>query len=164
MERGAVLSDNGLYRYELTRRWDDGQSVLWVMLNPSTADADIDDPTIRRCVNFTKSWGYGGIKVVNLYAFRATDPGHLRDAFEAGIDPVGPDNAETLRGALAAYTTAFVVAAWGTKADPHRVAGLATMAIRARRQLRALGITKDGHPRHPLYVKGDAELIVWRES
>src|SRR5262245_19133112 len=85
----ALISPCGLYRYWLTRTWDNSlRRVCWVMLNPSTADAEQDDPTIRRCVGFARSWGAGGIIVVNLFAFRASDPKALLRA----ADPVGPDN------------------------------------------------------------------------
>jgi hypothetical protein len=84
-DRGATLSDCGRYRYRLWRRWADGPTVLFVMLNPSTADADVDDPTIRRCIGFARSWGAGALEVVNLYAWRATQPAELK----AAVGPVG---------------------------------------------------------------------------
>lgn len=112
---GASLSSDGRYRYELTRRWDNSTStVTYVMLNPSTADASVDDPTIRRCIGFAQSHGFGGLRVLNLYAFRATQP---KDMFRA-IDPVGPEN-DTYLGNLDTGST--VVAAWGAHARPDRV-------------------------------------------
>ena len=82
----AVISQDERHRYSLTRRWGDGPRVCcWIMLNPSTADATTDDPTIRRCIGFTHAWGYDALTVVNLYAWRATDPADLRNAARAGL-------------------------------------------------------------------------------
>ncbi|MGH3977119.1 MAG: DUF1643 domain-containing protein, partial [Pseudonocardiaceae bacterium] len=117
----AVLSGCGRYRYQLTRTWDPGQQrATFIMLNPSTADAADDDPTIRRCTSYARSWGLGGLMVVNLYAYRATDPADLWKV----DDPVGPDNDDHLRAVLAAATDvgAPVVAAWGANARLDRVA------------------------------------------
>src|SRR5882724_4976365 len=90
---GAVLSDCERYRYALWRRWAERPAVLFVGLNPSTADALQDDPTIRRCIRFAKAWGYGALYMGNLFAFRATDP----RAMKAEADAVGPDNDGWLR-------------------------------------------------------------------
>ena len=82
----AVISQDERHRYSLTRRWGYGPAVCcWIMLNPSTADATTDDPTIRRCLRFTQGWGYDALTVVNLYAWRATDPADLRNAQRAGL-------------------------------------------------------------------------------
>lgn len=140
----AVLSADGQYRYELTRRWDNSTSTLtFVMLNPSTADASIDDPTIRRCIGFAQSAGFGGLRVLNLYAFRATQP---KDMFRA-IDPVGPENDSYISGLFAGST---VIAAWGANARPDRVRQVRRLL--ANQRILCLGVTKDGHPKHPLYV------------
>lgn len=142
----------GAYRYKLTRTWEpDTEPLVFVMLNPSTADASQDDPTIRRCIGFAKRWGFGGIVVVNLYAFRATDPKEML----AAVDPVGPENDRVLADTADGLT---VVAAWGVNASLERVD--AVRALMPGRLL-ALGVTKDGHPRHPLYVRADARLIDW---
>lgn len=155
MIKSAIISDDGLYRYELRRVWDDGTLVNFVMLNPSTADADRDDPTIRRCIGFAARWGYSGIVVTNLYAYRATRP---RDLWLAA-DPVGPSNDSHL---AAAVEGASVVAAWGVNARPDRVADVLAR-IRRTNEVSALGLTKDGHPRHPLYVRSDAEPVWLKE-
>src|SRR5580765_5070589 len=106
---GATISPDGKYRYLLSREYEDGMfgTVLFVMLNPSTADATKDDATIRRCVGFTKRWGYSTLEVVNLFAFRATHP---RDLWKAD-DPVGPDNDVTISDAV--RRAQLIVAAWG---------------------------------------------------
>src|SRR3954468_18218250 len=110
-QRGAILSDDGLYRYRLWRIWDDLAPVMvWVMLNPSTADADVDDPTIRKCIGFAKRHRHGGIILANLFAWRTTDPRELPRA----ADPVGPANDEHIRWACRAPLLATVVAGWGS--------------------------------------------------
>jgi hypothetical protein len=149
----AIISDDGRYRYLLTREWTQGAPKLtFVMLNPSTADAREDDPTIRRCIGFAKREGFGGIRVVNLYAFRATDPKiMLRE-----IDPVGPANDTHITGAC---LDRHVIAAWGANAAPHRVKEVLRILDRARARLFSLGVTSSGAPRHPLYVKGDQPFV-----
>lgn len=157
VEKSADISGCGTYRYRLGRRWGPGTSVLWIMLNPSTADALGDDPTIRRCIGFTKAWGHDAIEVVNLYALRATDPQSLL----RHRDPFGPRNWHTLQGAIGARH-ALIMAAWGAKAARHPAAThihVPMMAGRIGAHLHCLATTKDGHPRHPLYVKGDTEPI-----
>lgn len=159
-EKGAVLSDDGVYRYELTRRWGPGPLVCWVMLNPSTADAEVDDPTIRRCMGFTRRWGHDGIKVVNLYALRATDPKELA----RHPDPIGPANFIWVRAAVS--ESPLVVVAWGASA-PVRGPGVSDVVVPAQRDnipVRCLGRTKQGFPRHPLYVKADTPLEIWPKS
>lgn len=154
----AILSEDGRYRYLLTRDWGDGEGRLtFVMLNPSTADATQDDPTIRRCLGFARSAGFSGIAVLNLYAMRATDPRELRHA----IDPVGPENDATLRSAFAwaAERKSPIVAAWGTHGDRERVRRVKELL--GRNDVRHLGLTKDGAPRHPLYVPADQPLEPW---
>lgn len=160
-EKAAEISPCGLYRYWLARQWVPGARRLpIIMLNPSTADANIDDPTIRRCMAFARREGFGGIHVFNLFAFRATSPADMR----AAADPVGPQNDYWLTQALeaSAATGCAILAAWGAYGD-HR--GRANY-VRGMAQLRGarlacLGTTKDGHPRHPLYVKGDQVLTAF---
>lgn len=159
----ARLSDDELYRYTLGRRWgalDDRGAAVFVMLNPSTADATLDDPTVRRCIGFAKSLGCGGVHVVNLYAYRATRPSDLWKA----ADPVGPENDEILRGTFRAAHEEMrpIIAAWGANAKPERVQQVVRLAGSA--PLSALGVTKDGHPRHPLYLRRDATPEPWSLS
>ena len=158
----AVISGCGRFRYRLDRAWDepmDGKAgyVAWVMLNPSTADAERDDPTMRRCIAFTRSWGYSALSVVNLFALRATDPKELRLA----PDPTGPDNlAHLIEVTAGSHVT---VAAWGSSwplplADYVRRVGA---ELRQPGDVMCLGKTGQGDPRHPLYVKGTTELVPW---
>jgi hypothetical protein len=157
----AVFSKDGLYRYELRRRWGCGDLVLWIMLNPSTADEMKDDPTIRRCIRFSQRWGFGGIVVCNLFALRATDPKRLREV----EDPTGPENFRTIRAA--AEECSKVVCAWGGYVE--KMGGETFLSVRPVRVfglLRdvgcaplCLGTTKMGHPRHPLYVPYSQNLV-----
>ena len=155
--KGAYLSPCGTYRYVLWRDWDTNKPPLtFIMLNPSTADAMVDDPTIRRCIGFAERFGYGGITVVNLFAFRATNPVELRST----PDPVGPENDRWIRNAVfgAVEQKVPVVCAWGTQGGAQADA-MKTKLIMAGANAVALGITKDGHPRHPLYLPNDSQMI-----
>lgn len=147
MVRDALLSDCGRYRWWLTRQWsDEGPWCCWIMLNPSTADASIDDPTIRRCIAFSRSWGCAGMAVVNLFAFRATDPRQLMKA----SDPVG-EHGNVYIDHWARATTGPTVAAWGNwGAMNNRGRNVALMLEVLGHRLHCLGTTKDGHPKHPL--------------
>ena len=154
-ERTAVISDDGLYRYRLGRRWGPGEIMVWAMLNPSTADANVDDPTIRRCMGFARREGYDGIEVINLYALRATKPTHLLDH----PDPEGPKNKHHWTEVLTDHKVGMVMAGWGAHAGMgHLPASRAADFWRSAGCWRCVGWTKDGYPRHPLYVKGDAEI------
>lgn len=147
--RGALISDCGRYRYRLWRLWDQHAPIMvWVMLNPSTADARTDDPTIRKCVGFAKTHHHGGIIIVNLFAWRATNPKELPTV----ADPVGPDNDGHIRWAVNGPILATVVAAWG--ADPFAVRrGTAVRVhIQSQRPLKCFGKSQAGHPKHPLYL------------
>jgi hypothetical protein len=151
---GAVFSPDRVYRYLLTRTWDTrAPLVTWAMLNPSTADCLADDPTIRRCKAFARAWGRGGIQVVNLFGYRATQPAALRTA----SDPVGPLNDLFIREAC--QPPGVVVAAWGAHGDFRGRAAEVTRTLAAAGiRMHCLGTTKGGHPRHPLYVPGDTPL------
>lgn len=156
MKKLAIISDCKTYRYSLVREWGNGPRVLWIMLNPSTADASIDDPTIRRCVGFSKSLGMGSLEVVNLFAFRATDPSDMATAKGSGIDIVGPDNDATI--ATAATRADTIVAAWGAdKLAPFRSVNMRKLV--APNVLFTLGKTKSGAPKHPLYLPSNSVLV-----
>lgn len=147
----AVFSDDEVHRYLLTRTWGERPPVTWVMLNPSTASHEVDDPTIGRCITFSRLWGYGGLTVVNLYGLRSTDPAALK----AHPGRVGPDNDRIITENCKAPQ--MIVAAWGAGfPDQDRPATVAGIFAAAGCTLVCLGTTKDGHPRHPLYVRGDA--------
>lgn len=159
----ASLSPCGTYRYLLTRKWQPQHGpniVLWIMLNPSVADADVDDRTLRKVQKFARSWGYGGVLVANLYALRSTDPAALL----THPDPVGPANDDVLSTMFDAQGIGLVVAGWGTKAGPQRVQAITGAAYKAGRDIHAVAITKGGHPQHPLYVKDDATPVVFRAA
>lgn len=155
VQSGAHLSACGTYRYELLRRWGDGLSLRFVMLNPSTADATVDDPTIRRCVGFARREGFSALTVLNLYAYRSTDPKALLTC----PAPIGPVNDDVLWRHLtcARAVRTPVVAAWGTNARPERVRRVLELVPGVAWS--CLGTTKEGHPRHPLYVRGDQPLV-----
>jgi hypothetical protein len=159
VRRHARISADGVYRYALWREWKYPLTqptwATFVMLNPSTADHEIDDPTIRRCVRFADQLGATGLVVVNLYAYRATRPADLWRA----TDPVGPDGDATLEEflALSARHGGPLIAAWGAQAHADRVD--AVLAMPGANRLQALGLTKAGAPRHPLYLPADARTI-----
>jgi hypothetical protein len=125
-----------------------------IMLNPSTADAEIDDRTIGRCMHFARRDGFGGIRVLNLFAFRATSP----DDMKAASDPIGPEN-DTHLGELirrASESNIPILAAWGSHGSHlGRASAVKLVASINGARLICLGQTSDGHPRHPLYIKGD---------
>lgn len=157
---GAVISECGRYRYTLTRFWGTGFTQVFCMLNPSTADAEADDPTIRRCIGFAKREGAGGLLVVNLFAHRATDPKNLPDHITA----FGPDNYAALvsAGKLAASTARPIIAGWGAHQSADAGSAAAIRAFgEAGASLVALGLTKAHAPKHPLYVRSDAPLVPW---
>lgn len=161
----AEFSPCGTYRYALYRDWEPGRAVTFVMLNPSTADADIDDPTIRRCIGFARHWGYGRLMVVNVMAYRATKPADLPRDLETAI---GPENDKWI-GNGATYGE-LIVPAWGAPRrgfEPaYRAADAAirrAVRIHDHAAVRCLGFTKEFGPKHPLYVPYDAELVPWPE-
>lgn len=153
----AVISECNSYRYLLTRkiaqpiRWV--KPMVFVMLNPSTADSRHDDPTIRRCMGFAKREGCTDLIVVNLFALRATDPKEL----EIHPDPVGPSNDLYLGKALASAisTNGIVVAGWGAN---HLAWDRISPILKRFGPIKCLGKTKEGQPRHPLYVRADVPL------
>lgn len=156
----ALVSICGRYRYWLSRpcevEYPEKSTAFFVMLNPSTADASIDDPTIRRCRGFAKLWQCNGIVVGNLYAMRATDP---KDLYESK-DPVGPDNEKWIQRLL--HEHGDVVCAWGDNARKDQVEWFTHRVRQANARMWCLGITKKGAPRHPLYLKKDTPLIEWK--
>jgi hypothetical protein len=156
--RSAWISADQKYRYGLRRTWDtDGFNVTFIMLNPSTASAYQDDPTIRRCVRFAKDAGAGELVVANLYGLRATEPAELWRA----EDPVGPQNDEILK--IYANEADLLVAAWGAYGPDERVNEVVKLLddVDEGMNIHCLGTTKMGHPRHPLYVRADQPFVKW---
>ena len=153
----AVYSDCEAYRYTLTRTWDaGGRRVLFIMLNPSTATELQNDPTVERCERRARALGYGAFRVCNIFAYRATDPRDMR----AEADPIGPENDAAILEAL--NWTQDTIAAWGSHGE-HLGRGNAVAALlrRAGVQARHLGLTKDGQPKHPLYIGYKVQPVDW---
>lgn len=164
MWKHADLSEDRKYRYVLARIWEQElHYACFICLNPSTADETEDDPTIRRCVNYAKEWGYGGMVMCNLFAFRATDPKDLKAA-DAPVGEIVEKFGELNDLNILDYASSagVVVAAWGThgswQARDIAVAGLLKGEVR----LNCLKTTKDGHPSHPLYLPKDLEPIPFK--
>jgi hypothetical protein len=156
MTGNGVMSPCGLYRYWLSRTWDPAKPTLvFVMLNPSTANALVDDPTIRKCVGFAKRAGYGAIEVVNLYAFRATKPKDLFKTIRySGRYAIGLDNDNWIRE-VCVRPDRTVCIAWGRL--PNRwIKEWASQVLeelqRARVAIHSLRLNGDGSPAHPLML------------
>ena len=170
IEKRAVISRCGLYRYSLTRLWDENKpGALFIMLNPSTADADKDDPTIRRCVGFAKAWGCGSMTVVNLFAYRATKPEALIAwAKWWPYTVIGPDNDDHIRRCIDDHSERgdFIVTAWGTHGSNPALRYRTKEVVQylPLAELLCLSTTKNGDPRHPLYCRADAVLTNWEEK
>ncbi len=151
---GAVFSKCQKYRYALWRRTGGSMApVLFIMLNPSTADGSKDDPTIRRCIQFAKDWDHSYMIVVNLFAYRSTDPKKLKKV----QDPEGPDNSMWIN--KMAKVSCLVMAAWGANGSLHEQdKHVMSMVDTSWTQVKALGFTKSGLPRHPLYMPKNPKL------
>ena len=159
MDKGAIISPCGRYRYSLWRRWAAegiGRVLVFLMLNPSTADGEVDDATIRRCIGFGVAGGFTAIDVVNLYALRATDPRALR----LERDPIGPDNDEWLRLAAsrAARSGGAICLAYGANPMADERVNFVLPMLRVGPELQCLRITRSGYPAHPLYLPASLTL------
>jgi hypothetical protein len=152
MESHAEFSLCRQYRYALTRRWAEGPQVLFVMLNPSTADEIDDDPTIGRCIGFAKSWGFGSLAVGNLFAYRTPSPALLMDA----ADPIGFDNDRWLR--TLQRSAELTVAAWGNHGRFRDRGKIVSQTLGAAHVLRLNGT---GEPAHPLYISANTRPTPW---
>ena len=155
IRKSAIISEDGKYRYRLDRFWSGEHALVFVMLNPSTADANIDDPTIRRCMGFARREGAGGIIVVNLFALRATDPFLLTTA----TNPIGPQNREIVASVFDAARRQGVpiICAWGAC----KSVKFWREALNDRGPFMCLGKTRNGSPRHPLYVRANQPFEVF---
>jgi hypothetical protein len=152
MEATAALSQCRRYRYALWRKWADGPQVLFVMLNPSTADESANDPTIRRCIGFAKTWGFGSLAVGNLFALRTPSPSQLMQSPE----PIGNENDQWLQKLQG--SAALTVAAWGNNGTYQgRGSSVAKQLVLPH----TLGVTKLSQPRHPLYVSSATQPQEW---
>ncbi len=159
----AIFSEDRRHRYTLARMVRDTEpervnTVLFVCLNPSTADEVRDDPTVRRCIGYAKRWGFSRLVVCNIFALRSTDPG----ALYGHPDPIGTDNDRHLLGE--AIRADRVVAAWGIHGGYQlRGATVLELLLELKLDVHMLGQTKDGHPRHPLYLRADTKPTRFRQ-
>jgi hypothetical protein len=161
---GAEISDDELYRYALTRKWSSGPQVAWLCFNPSVADGSIDDPSVRKMVGFSKRWEYGRLVLVNLFAFRSTDPRRLKSM---GSEAIGPLNGYWIEKSL--QESKELICAWGCAQhsldlDIHANNVLSTLRT-LHIPISCLGYRKDGHPKHPLMLAYDTprEPFVWNK-
>lgn len=154
MQGGAVITGN--YRYLLWREWDSqSKTVSFIMLNPSRADAEINDPTITRCINFAKSWGYGRLEVVNLFAYRTPHPSLLKQAAE----PIGKDNDRHILESVKRCDR--VILAWGNHGTWRKQDLYTFELLKSYNHLYCFGITKRGCPRHPLYLRSTIKPVIY---
>lgn len=162
MTARATFDATGAYRYSLWRDIGEGPAGAFVMLNPSTADAEKDDPTIRRCIGFARRWGWGGLHVLNAFAFRSTDP----RALHAQVDPVGPENDATIVriASEVAASGGRIIAAWGEHGFFLYRDNAMRRLLRPIADVWALRISKTGQPCHPLYLPADSEPVLYLAS
>lgn len=154
---GATISDDGVYRTMLWRVWNKRLPMLCiVMLNPSTANAYFNDPTIKRCIGHAASWGYGGIIVVNLCSYRCTKPDKMLLAMRHGVDIVGPHNWSAQIQAFASHN---VLVAWGTNVErlPAEIVGACKERLVLASHVWTFDLSFGGHPLHPLYQPSSAK-------
>lgn len=152
----ADYSADEVYRYVLVRIWAPGPRVLFVMLNPSTATEAQNDPTVERCERRARALGFGSFAVTNIFAYRATDPKVMR----AVADPVGPENDAAIR--QMAFDAQCIICAWGTHGlHLGRGAEVERLLRQAGFALHHLGLSKDGLPKHPLYIGYDTKPALW---
>lgn len=153
---GADFSACRTWRYRLWRQWAEGNPVLFIMLNPSTADENVNDPTVERCRRYAETWGYGGLVVCNLFAYRSKDPAALRTC----TDPIGPENDRYV--AYAARGAGIVVCAWGEHGSfQGRDREVLTMIRLRNITPHYLRLTKAGNPCHPLYLPKTLQPREW---
>lgn len=165
LSSGAEFSPDRVYRFRLWRRWEPGPMLMVVGLNPSTADESVDDPTVRRCIGYARRWGFAGLRMLNCFAFRATDP----KAMKLAPDLVWPENLSKIQteANVTLREGGAVLAAWGNDgAHRHRsndVRQALDLGSRghAPSGVACLGLTRSGEPRHPLYLASDAKPIAF---
>jgi hypothetical protein len=161
---GAIFSKGEKYRYKLWRIWDETKPLAcFVGLNPSTADASVNDRTVTRCAGFAAAWGMGGFYMLNVFALRSTDPKELH---KSKLDPIGADNMRIVRDTIGDKSIRTIIAAWGIEADKvgnlgrgEAMAGTLAMRKRRNQELKCLGLTAEGKPKHPLYLAASTKLV-----
>lgn len=163
--KSATFSPDRVYRYRLSRTWETGLGIAtWLMMNPSTADENVEDPTIRRCIEFSRVFGCVGIEIVNMFGLRSTDP----SALVIHPDPVGPENDQAILQAadLAKLSLGILICAWGSLPKPSMVARarrISRLLHSAGHELHVLAVTKGRSPRHPLYLGQQCTPLPWNE-
>lgn len=160
MQKGAILDKSGKYRYQLVRQWRENSDnfVNFVLLNPSTADAVLDDPTIKACISFATNWGFDGLYVTNLFAFRATKPEDLKKA----ADPIGPLNNNYIQET--ASKSKMVVFAWGNHGSFMQRNEEVTESLSKTCTPYCIQLLKDGQPKHPLYIKRETRPTALKQK
>lgn len=154
-EKSAIFSQCKKYRYTLTRKWSGGSGIAnFLMLNPSTADELMEDPTIRRCCIYAKDWGYSGVVITNLFAYRATNPSDMKKY----PSPVGPDN--DFHISEVAKNSNITIAAWGTHGS-HLNRARDVERVLSNIPLFCLEKTSNGSPKHPLYLRKDIVPVLF---
>jgi hypothetical protein len=155
MKRDAEFSSCGSYRYSVSRIWDESlPAVLFIMLNPSSADGTKDDPSIRRCISYAKDWGFGSLFVGNLFALKSTKPTGLLES----TNPEGPENLKYLLK-LSSHCK-MIVCVWGNGTILKKLS--ANSPKNLNRKLHCLKLSLDGIPCHPLYLPKDLKPIEWK--
>ena len=157
MQGGAIITGN--YRYLLWREWNGSNKIIsFIMLNPSRADANFNDPTITRCINFAKSWGYDRLEVVNLFAYRTSKPSLLKQATR----PMGKDNDRYIIESV--NRSDRVILAWGNHGVWKKQDLYVLQLLKTHKHLYSLGITKQGCPRHPLYLRSTTKPLSYTNT
>jgi hypothetical protein len=159
----AILSPDKKYRYVLTREWNKNgsKSLNFLMCNPSTADASILDPTVKKCVKWAVVWGYDRLIVTNVFAYRSTD---VKQLYKVG-DPIGMNNDNHLEETFEKCKNGLVVAAWGNNGTYlSRDTVAQALATKAGVNLFCLRTTKNGNPEHPLYLPKNLKSIIWKNN
>lgn len=158
LDFGAEFSPDRVFRYRLWRRWDHGPMLLVIGLNPSTADETTDDPTVRRCLDYARRWGFAGLRMMNLFAFRATDP----KAMLAAADPIGRENRSKIRteARITVLEGGAVLAAWGNHGAHKEQSAWARWGLDVEvGGVACLGLTKREEPKHPLYLARETKPV-----
>lgn len=149
----AEFSDDMRFRYTLTRTWSTAPKLCFIGLNPSTATAETNDPTIRRCIGYAVQWGHGGLLMLNLYAFRATAPKDMFAARKRGVDIIGGERNyfEAMARDIHDHNVSLTIGAWGNHGGSRGINAIHAIV----RDLHYLAKNADGSPKHPLYLKSD---------